>query len=484
MRKILILFLFAHCSLLIENCLCQWQPDTRLTNNTATSYTSFNNAWCIASGGNIVHVVWQERRDGNDEIYYKRSTDGGTSWGADTRLTNEPERSEFPCIAVSGSVVHLIWQDWRVGNPRIYYKRSMDGGTSWGADVQLTTNNGTSELSSVTVLGQTVHVVWDDQRDGHNEIYYKNSTNGGDTWGSDIRLTNIVSNKTHPSVSVYATTVHIVWEDSRDGNIEVYYKRSTDGGTIWGADIRLTNNSSSSHNPSIAVSGLTVHVVWYDRRDGTDEIYYKRSTDGGLTWGTDTRLSSLPLGGCFRPSIASSGIAVHIVWYAGPGFEESEIYYKRSFDGGVNWNADLRLTNSTGESSFSSICLSGGLVHVVWQDERDGNTEVYYKRNPTGNVNAVNIIGSEIPRQFSLFQNYPNPFNPMTNIKFQIPNEGFVQLKIFDMLGREIETLVNENLRAGTYRVDFDGNKYASGIYFYRITSGDFTDVRKMILVK
>src|SRR3970040_1297733 len=111
MKKILFLLLTINCSLLTVH--AQWQPDVRLTNDPASSITSFNNAWCIASSGNVVLVVWYDNRDGNYEIYYKRSTDGGVSWGSDTRLTNNTANSFLPSVAVSGSVVHVVWYDNR-----------------------------------------------------------------------------------------------------------------------------------------------------------------------------------------------------------------------------------------------------------------------------------------------------------------------------------------------------------------------------------
>ncbi|MEP7146815.1 MAG: hypothetical protein ABI792_07375, partial [bacterium] len=152
----------------------QWQPDVRLTNDPAISFTSRNNARCVAASGNVLHVVWYDYRDaGNSEIYYKRSTDGGISWGADTRLTNNSAFSERPSVSVSGSVVHVVWSDQRDGNLEIYYKRSTDAGVSWGSDTRLTNNSATSYNSSVTVSGQVVHLVWSDTRDGNFEIYYK-----------------------------------------------------------------------------------------------------------------------------------------------------------------------------------------------------------------------------------------------------------------------------------------------------------------------
>lgn len=97
---------------------------------------------------------------------------------------------------------------------------------------------------------------------------------------------------------------------------------------------------------------------------------------------------------------------------------------------------------------------------------------------------GINPVSNEIPGVFSLSQNYPNPFNPVTNIKFSVPAASFVNLVVFDILGREVETLVNKDLNAGTFNVDFNASKLTSGVYFYRITAGDFSETKKMILVK
>lgn len=93
-------------------------------------------------------------------------------------------------------------------------------------------------------------------------------------------------------------------------------------------------------------------------------------------------------------------------------------------------------------------------------------------------------ITTEIPSKYDLAQNYPNPFNPVTNLEFGISNLRFVTLKVYDMLGKEVSTLVNEKLNPGTYKVEFDGSSLPGGVYFYRLTSGDFTDTRRMMLIK
>jgi hypothetical protein len=90
----------------------------------------------------------------------------------------------------------------------------------------------------------------------------------------------------------------------------------------------------------------------------------------------------------------------------------------------------------------------------------------------------------KIPLSFVLNQNYPNPFNPSTTIQYAIPNPEHVILKVYNVLGKEVATLVNGNKSAGEYNISFNGSNFASGIYFYRITAGSFTDTKKLILLK
>jgi hypothetical protein len=102
----------------------------------------------------------------------------------------------------------------------------------------------------------------------------------------------------------------------------------------------------------------------------------------------------------------------------------------------------------------------------------------------TSMVVGINEISGNIPETFSLSQNYPNPFNPVTNIKFDIPKSGMVRITIFDLLGREVTTLVNEQMQPGSYNVDWDASNYPSGVYFFKLETENFTESKKMILIK
>jgi len=97
---------------------------------------------------------------------------------------------------------------------------------------------------------------------------------------------------------------------------------------------------------------------------------------------------------------------------------------------------------------------------------------------------VVEVEVNNLPTEFSLSQNYPNPFNPSTNIEYSVPSSEYVSLKVYDILGNLVATLVNEKKEAGKYKVTFNASNLASGLYFYKIQAGSFNQVRKMLLIK
>jgi len=468
--------------------LAQWWPNVRLTNDPAISRTSYNNARCVASSGSYVHVVWWDWPYGLG-IHYNRSTDNGGTWETDTIPTNTVV-SGFPSIAVSGGNVHLVWQDERDGNDEIYYNRSFDNGISWETDMRLTNNIAASCYPSIAVCGSNLHVVWYDGRDGNYEIYYKRSTDNGANWSEDIRLTNNSGYSYCPSIAVSGSNVHVIWYDNRDGNYEIYYKRSTDNGANWSEDIRFTVDTAGSWNPSIAVCGLNVHVVWRDDRDGIrGEIYYKNSLDNGISWSLDTRLTNNPTESQY-PSMSVSGSNVHLVWcnyYDG----NYEIQYKHSFDNGTIWSADTMLTNDTAWAWCPSVAVSGSCVHIVWMDSyngNNGNEEIYYKRNPTGNY-CIEENKSPISAQLFILKIFPNPVKSLTVIRYSLPTEGKISLQLFDISGRLVKALVNQEKNTGNYSLIWNGTdennrKVGEGVYFCILKTNGKCLKQKILMIK
>ncbi|TRZ72143.1 MAG: T9SS C-terminal target domain-containing protein [Bacteroidetes bacterium] len=477
MKKVI---LFAAVMFAANFSKAQWEPDVRLTNDPANTITSFNNARCVAASGDTVHIVLQDDRDGNDEIYYKRSIDGGITWDQEIRLTNDIANSWSPSISVTGTTVHVAWEDYRDGNSEIYYKSSADGGTTWEEDTRLTYAPSHSYIPSLTSSGSTVNVVWYDFRDFQFDIYYKRSTDGGLTWGPDVRLTYEPANSFMASIAVSGSDIHVVWTEYRDGNGEIYYKKSSDGGDNWGQDTRLTNDIALSNRSCVATYGSVVQVVWSDFRDGDYEIYYKRSEDGGTTWSADTRLTN-SYGDSFYPSVAVSGSVVHVLWYDNRDGNQ-EVYYKRSEDGGITWGADTRLTDALGNSQYPSIALSGPVVHVVWTDLRDGNKEIYYKRDPTGgfSVGINDELDGNPNQQIGI---YPNPACNVLNIEYlSLSDENFA-VRIIDMMGRNV-VVYNFITSKGSNHYPIDLNDYGNGLYFVEFMNNDQKYFRKIVISK
>lgn len=131
--------------------------------------------------------------------------------------------------------------------------------------------------------------------------------------------------------------------------------------------------------------------------------------------------------------------------------------------------------------ALNNISISGSL-NAEQRRERIRKDLLLLTQRETEN-NPLKGINS-LPINYSLSQNYPNPFNPVTKINYSIAKQGLVTLKIYDILGREVKTLVNEVKSPGAYIVDFNGSSFASGVYFYKIQSGNFMQVKRMVLIK
>jgi hypothetical protein len=207
-------------------------------------------------------------------------------------------------------------------------------------------------------------------------------------WMTSQRLTWTTGQSYSPAVAVDSSGgVHVVWEDLTPGNYEIYYKRSTDDGVTWLTSQRLTWTSSISWDPTIAVDPSDhIHVAWHDQTPGNFAIYYKRSTDGGATWTASQRLTCTS-DDCLLPAMAvdSSG-HLHLVWHQSMT-GSFEIQYKRSTDGGITWSAAQRLTWTADSSTSAAIAIGhSDSLHVVWEDHTPGDAEIYYKKSVDGGM--------------------------------------------------------------------------------------------------
>ena len=143
-------------------------------------------------------------------------------------------------------------------------------------------------------------------------------------------------------------------------------------------------------------------------------------------------------------------------------------------------HADVTIGN------YSSTTINGNWILTVYDSSTSEKAKLMgWGLRPNNILNVgIDPISTEIPEVYNLYQNYPNPFNPVTNIKFEIPKTALVKITVYDILGKEIQSILNENKEPGIYEVKFDGSKLSSGTYFYRIEAGNYTAYKKMILMK
>ena len=176
----------------------------------------------------------------------------------------------------------------------------------------------------------------------------------------------------------------------------------------------------------------------------------------------------------FVNSVSADKINLPVFTNKSPGLLIARMKLETSADKFADIPLDLKLSNSIFKTKVFSF---DGKKNIELVNSDDNSIE-----GVTGKL--INESITNIPAEFTLAQNYPNPFNPETKINYELPIANYVTLRVYDMTGKEIMTLVNEKQNAGRYTATFNGSNLASGMYFYKITAGEFTFVRKMVLIK
>jgi len=373
---IIIIFLF-----FLSVYIHAWTVPHRLTWNQKNSYYT---SIAVDSNDNV-HVVWYQTLLNNTEIYYIKSSNAGSTWGPLQRLTWMSGHSNCPDItADSSGSLHLVWYDDVSGENEIYYKNSSDGGTMWSPPTRLTWMAGSSFNPRIRAdLNGYIHVVWVDNKPGHNEIYYKRSTDGGTSWTGANRLTWFPNSSLAPSLAIDpSNNLHVVWPHAVGVATEIYYKKSTDAGLNWTISNRLTWVNSNLWKPWIVADpNGNLRLVWHGNPTGNDEIYFRSSLDGGSSWTPPKRITWNSGYSNSAVIVPFDGSSLHIVW--GDDFNgNKEIYYKKSSDSGTNWFGLTRLTYNSGDSNFPAMRkeINSNSLHVVWQDNTPGAFEVFHKK--------------------------------------------------------------------------------------------------------
>ncbi|MFA6470109.1 MAG: YCF48-related protein [Bacteroidota bacterium] len=324
--------------------------------------------------------------------------------------------------------------------------------TASSANVFKTTDDGSTwtDISIDTATGTVISLMIEKPGTLFAGVEYAGifrSTDGGETWYKIL-----------PGINTAATEFQVEKPGVIYGRTPLGIVKTEDDGNNWVNRSYVTLGVEIGYPSHIALE--SPGVLYASMKTSNVKGIYK-STDSAHTW-----------------SAANSGLSdwdISSFAVSEPGLVYASSNVKGVFkttDGGTNWeDISAGLTEKQVKVlTMSSNAIFAGTLSGVFKTTR-----------PT----AVKENKSHIlPERYSLSQNYPNPFNPETNIEFHIPQNGFVSLKIYDALGREVAQLVNEVLNAGVYTAKFDGSSLSSGVYYCRMTAGNSSEMKKMLLLK
>jgi hypothetical protein len=278
----------------------------------------------IAVSGNVVYVVWDDFTQDDGDIFYRRSVDGGAIFGPIEEFSiSSQQQARSPAIAVDGNNVYVVWQEFTAeGHFEIFVRRSTDGGATFGAAENISETPLPSSFPSIAVHESNIYIVWSE--DG--EIFIKKSDDFGVSFGTSQNLSENVGFSNIAHVAASANNVFVVWSNTF-GNEEIWFTRSTDGGNTFEIAENLSNSPGHSRigqGYAVAANGNNVYVAWYDDLDPLQvnpfEILYRQSSDDGNTFGPMVNLSNTP-GESLIPSLAAAENSIYIVWTEGPNFE-------------------------------------------------------------------------------------------------------------------------------------------------------------------
>ena len=399
----------------------------------SVQFINSSSGYCSGSNGMILKTI-----------------NGGSNWTEQYSGFNHTLRSLYFTFYNTGYIA---------GDSGLLIKTT-NGGNNWFRINIGSTNNFTSVNfvnDSTGYTGGSYYFISDNElTEGTERNHYYKTTDYGNSWDS-IEIINAFW------VSyVYFCSPEFGWSINIPG-------------VIGGSNLYKTTDSGQSWNSSFFTSRGIYSIFFIDTLYGWVSSVFQlgvystiRTTNGGLNWS-----SVFP----------GTGVLINSLYFTnrnkGWGAGDNSII-QATTDGGVNWFSQIIAQQGI---NYNSVYFIDSLTGWV-----TGDNGTILKTTTGGVLTGITNTSTEIPDIFILLQNYPNPFNPVTNLGFGISSAagglGFVSLRVYDIKGKEVVTLVNENKQPGYYNVQFDGSKLSSGVYFYRLETKGFVQTKRMMLIK
>ncbi|MBX7044748.1 MAG: T9SS type A sorting domain-containing protein [Ignavibacteria bacterium] len=399
----------------------------------------------INSNGRNSIMAWTDFRNGNFASYTAYFPD----YAMKTNVTNTSVgNNDSAFVTVSVPAVKLY-------NDRVKFTASLDSLPTSGS-LQLSFVNGKDSITtfpdSVKLRIKTVGTV--------NTRLFKLTIKGSGPGGVPVHTRN---------VDLLVNSAYLTVGSNRNG-LATINVNSTPYTTTQTISYPIgTNITLQAVTPTSGSSTRYAFVNWSNGGANPQTITLNNSQTITANYKAQYKLTG---------STAYSSVIGTGQFFDSAATMQFAIASRRVLDNGTMWY--FHGWNGIGTGAYSSPDSSGADSAVTWKLIAPVIEQALWTTVPIG----IHNISTELPKEYALMQNYPNPFNPTTNIRFDLPRSSFVTLKVYDMLGKEIATLLDRNLQAASYMIDFNASELPSGIYFYKLQAGDYVSIKKMTLVK
>lgn len=352
-----------------------WDPIEEISEDRRIEYQRYP---AIASASGKAYAVWADNGDRDYDIMLREHD--GLAWQVEEELNSDDNSIDqwYPDVAVEGDNVHVVWQDPVNGDWDIMYRSRSGGVLGPVEEINIDQGIETQQNPRIAVSGTHVYVVWQDGRDGDWDIYFRE--HDGVSWGTieEISIDSGIEFQTLPCVAVGGGRVYVVWTDAGGGDDDIVMRVRE--GLSWGVirEVSQDGTNEPQGEPDISYDAGRLHIVWQGIQ-GTDKDIFYRSWDGSSF--SSIQEISIDSGVEFQdvPSVAAEFGKVHTVW-ADRGDGDWDIVY-RQFDGS-SWLPieDVSIDGGTENQWNPYVATDNGVVHVVWEDQGDGDQDIFYRR--------------------------------------------------------------------------------------------------------
>ena len=338
----------------------------------------------ISSSSGNIYIVWQESvgsyGTNNYDIFFKKSSDNGETFGSPINLSNNSGFSEHPQIASVGNIIYIVWVDDSSGEREIMFCKSSDSGKTFSNSTIVSQNSMGPYHVELAAEGQSVYIIWNSfDKEMRNIISLSKSDDAGKTF-AELRRIGISDMETFPKIAADADEYFVTWDKENDKGTEILYiKGHKNYDKIHDVTnlSKLNDEGIDGGETQVAANAGHVLVAWTSNMPADKKhVYVSSSINNGNDFGNSVRLSSINSSNV--ENIINDDNS-YIVWQDNL-YGNQDIFFTKSNMNGTSVDKPINVSNNTGISECPSITVSKNGIHMVWEDDTTGNHEVLYTR--------------------------------------------------------------------------------------------------------